>query len=265
MPSIEKFATFILFLVLIAYILSLLLVREYPQNLFFNLLKVAFSASLVGAIADTYAVFGLFHNLGPHTNILLKRRQALTEKVVEWVGEFLLSKEELLKELNKVNIQSFINHIDEEQLKLELEGFFINFFTNEFKKREKLLYEENSFLLKRLGAYLIKNFLEPAILNFIREEVPKVVENFFQDLKGDTYLNKRVNNYIKDILLKFVQENHEKLKEIARRRLEKLSDEEFVKSLKQASWRELQWIRINGTLLGFIIGLFLGILEVVFR
>ena len=265
MPTIEKFATFMLFAVLFIYLLFLFLVYEYPHNLIFKLLKIAFSASLVGAIADTYAVFGLFHNLGPHTNVLLKKRKELTEKVVEWVGEFLLSKEELLKELNKLNIERIISYIDEQQLKLEIEGFLIRFFIEEFKKREKLLYEENSFILKRLGSYLIKNLLEPAVFKFIQEEVPIIVDKFFKDLKDDTYLKRRINNYIKSILITFIQENHEKIKEIARNKLESLTDEEFIKSLKQASWKELQWIRINGTLLGFVIGLFLGVLEVFFK
>jgi len=251
-PLIEKVATGVLFLSLLSYVTFLLLSQKYPQCFIFNLLKIAFSASLVGAIADTYAVFGLFHNLGPHTDILRKRRKELTEKTVKLVGEFLLSKDELLKELSHLNIEKIIENLDEEKQKETLKKVLIQLV-------EKRLENKNSGIFSTL-----LSFINIPLNQFINKEISNLVDKLFEEVRKNQELKEHIENHIKETLANFLKDNHEKIKDFIRRRLAQLSDEEFIQALKSASWKELQWIRINGALLGFIVGLILGILENVF-
>jgi uncharacterized membrane-anchored protein YjiN (DUF445 family) len=49
--------------------------------------------------------------------------------------------------------------------------------------------------------------------------------------------------------------------DLIRKRLESIDDDEFVEAVKKASWDELQWIRLNGALLGFTIGFLVGVMD----
>ena len=66
--------------ILIFLILSLLTViytsSKYPDLTIIKILKSGIEASLVGFIADSYAVYGLFYKLGPHTNLILRKRKS---------------------------------------------------------------------------------------------------------------------------------------------------------------------------------------------
>ncbi|EDP73582.1 DUF445 family protein [Hydrogenivirga sp. 128-5-R1-1] len=63
--------------------------------------------------------------------------------------------------------------------------------------------------------------------------------------------------------MKLIEEKHSYLLELIKNRIDSVPDEEFIKAVKKASWDELQWIRVNGTILGFCIGILLGIFQLI--
>jgi len=249
-PLLEKVATLVLIFVSLFYCVFLILSLKFPQSIIVKLLKIAFSASLVGAIADTYAVFGLFHDLGPHTNVLKKRRKELTDKTVEFVGDFLLSKEELLKEIENLDVQSLLKHLDGEEQREVLKQVLISLFEKRLKEKDFGVFSS------------LLSFVNAPLSQLIAKEVTKLVDGLFEEVKTNPEIKEVLSNHIKKILAELLYENHDKVKESVKKKLESLSDEEFLKALKSVSWKELQWIRINGTVLGFVVGLVLGVLEI---
>jgi hypothetical protein len=48
---------------------------KYPEITILKILKFGLEASFVGFIADSYAIYGLFYKLGPHTKIILRKEK----------------------------------------------------------------------------------------------------------------------------------------------------------------------------------------------
>lgn len=276
--SMEARATFFLILVFILFLSCHFLLMLFPHQIFLIILKTGFEAATVGAIADTYAVFGLFHKIGPHTDILRRKRREITEKTIELVVNFLLSKEHLKRELEIYDFRSLFQHFDEEKLK--------NYFKEELLKiienwqinlpqgaLEKFLQKLPGGILRDIAIELfvdkdkirkeLQEEIKKFLLQFAREDFERIFEEIFRRLKEDAVLAQRVNKVVQEALPKIIESHHGLLEELIFKRLNELSDEEFVRIVKTASWDELQWIRINGTVLGFLIGLLLGVIQVV--
>ena len=79
-----------------------------------TLLTAFFDASLVGALADWFAVSALFrHPLGiplPHTNILAKNREAIAEAVPRFLGSFV-KEETIAAELASVDFAGKVEQV----------------------------------------------------------------------------------------------------------------------------------------------------------
>ncbi len=228
------------FLILIIVILCTIffyLSKLYPDNKIFFVLKYTFEASLIGAIADTYAIFGLFYRIGPHTDILRKKKKDLIEKIKIFVGEFLFNSEFLDKELDKVSIE-IGEYLDNEDLK------------------EQLIKILSSNLRKILEKYKYLKFL-----NIIISEISyKIADILIKKLKK----SEKINTIGKDLIKSVIIDNHNLIIELIEKRLNSISNDEFIETIKNSSWYELQWIRINGTILGSLIGLFFGFINLYF-
>lgn len=263
---------------LIVCILIFLMGVTYCSNLyphpFLKILKTALEASLVGALADSYAVFGLFHRIGPHTDLLRRKRKELTERVVHFVSTFLFDREILRRELEKFDLSQIFINIDreklvpflEENLRQLLEEFLDVILKNRNWK-EQFSYSTFTefFLLVETIVEAIRRTIKNALLNYLNEKIPIVVEMIVYKFDNDHELQNRVKDFIFEELVRFLEKNHGMIEDIARRRLSEISDEEYLLLLKQASWDELQWIRLNGTILGFMIGLAMGLVNEIIR
>lgn len=230
MINFSSMVNLIIFFNFVMSIIFLYFSYKFPDLYVLKILKFAFEASLVGAIADSYAVFGLFYKIGPHTQIIINKKSELIEKVKLFVGEFLFEKDFLEKELSGVDV---------EILKI-----------SDIKKlKDKLIPS----ILKKAKKYKIANSLINIILS---ELIDKVIELVI--LK----FNQQINNKGKDIIKNVIIENHDVILELIDKRLKSIEDKEFVDIIKNSCWDELQWIRLNGCLLGWIIGVFIGIFNI---
>ncbi len=232
--NLYYFLNILIFFNLFFTILFLFLTLKFPEIIWLKLLKFTFEASLVGSIADTYAIFGLFYKLGPHTNIIIGKKDVLIEKIKLFVGDFLLNKDFLEKELEKVDINLF-EYVDETLF------------------REKL----SDVLMRNIKKIKIPQ----QILSIITKEI---IDKIIQLLHKNETIKSKINYRGKKIIKNIIIENHTLLLDLIEKRLKGIDDREFVNIIKQTTWNELQWIRLNGTILGGLIGLFLGILNMVF-
>ncbi len=216
---------------IIAILFCLFLILRYfsfihPEAKLYLLLKYIVEASLIGAIADTYAVFGLFYKIGPHTDILRRKKDDIIEKVKKFVSEFLFSKKFLDEELDKLDVEIFSN--------LENKEF-------------------SQILKENIKKHLTKKFGN----RFIDEICDIVVKALITILAK----SKKVENLTKKLIKEIIIQNHNLIEELIEKRLNEIEDEEFINILKKSSWDELQWIRINGIVLGSIIGLIIGLVN----
>lgn len=72
--------------------------------------------------------------------------------------------------------------------------------------------------------------------------------------------NDRVRHVIGDLLAR----HHDRIASIVEDNLNRMSPEEIKTQFKQRTYDDMQWIRVNGAVAGFVIGVIIGLLRVVF-
>ncbi|GKU28583.1 DUF445 domain-containing protein [Clostridium folliculivorans] len=123
----------------------------------------------------------------------------------------------------------------------------------------------NDFLLKILQS------LEIQILDFINddkiveEKILPVLEKLINDMSKEDELVENIDQYIRSQISNYINKNHEKIGVLVKENIEKLDTETLIDLIEDKVGDDLQWIRINGAVCGFLIGLVLGGIKLMVR
>ncbi len=66
------------------------------------------------------------------------------------------------------------------------------------------------------------------------------------------------NRYIRRYMVQWIEQNYGLLRTLLQKNADRTSDHAFLETIETHIGHELQWIRVNGALCGFVVGLFLG-------
>lgn len=66
-----------------------------------------------------------------------------------------------------------------------------------------------------------------------------------------------IENWIQKQIIHLVEENHSKIGQLVQENLDKLDNETLIHMMENKIGTDLQWIRVNGAVCGFIIGILL--------
>ena len=97
-----------------------------------------------------------------------------------------------------------------------------------------------------------EEFMETKVIPFILQLVEKIEEN---GEKIDPWIVQQISN--------FIENNHDQIGNLVKENLDKLDNETLVDMIENNVGKDLQWIRVNGAVCGFIIGLFLSGIQLV--
>ncbi|SDD60876.1 DUF445 domain-containing protein [Sporomusa acidovorans] len=78
--------------------------------------------------------------------------------------------------------------------------------------------------------------------------------SYWRQFKENSLLQSQAEDYIKMLVLKVVDREHALIGEIASRALNKLSDEALNRFIEDKAGEDLDWIRINGVIIGGLVG-----------
>ncbi|WP_315071989.1 DUF445 domain-containing protein [uncultured Clostridium sp.] len=101
------------------------------------------------------------------------------------------------------------------------------------------------------------NYIEKIMLPSIDKAIEKVLSNVELIDKLEEYIQGQTSEYINN--------NHEKIGKLVKENIEKIDTKTLIELIEYKVGDDLQWIRVNGAICGFFIGLILGIIRVVFR
>ena len=65
--------------------------------------------------------------------------------------------------------------------------------------------------------------------------------------------------------MKLVENNHSKIGKLVQENLDKLDDKTLIEMIENNVGKDLQWIRVNGAVCGFMIGLVLEGIKAIMR
>jgi uncharacterized membrane-anchored protein YjiN (DUF445 family) len=96
-----------------------------------------------------------------------------------------------------------------------------------------------------------------------RRVVDRYVEILVATLKSDPNLQERIDRAIKEAIIIFIEKNHTVIGDMVRTSLDpgRLSDSQMVAEIEEKVGDDLQFIRLNGAVVGWFIGLALGTLK----
>jgi uncharacterized membrane-anchored protein YjiN (DUF445 family) len=154
--------------------------------------------------------------------------------------------------------------------------FHINTKLQSIKSDEGLLQELNS-LKDQIGSEWEP---EEKIIHLLEELKQKAVEyiedtQFFEGyllpqmryalttLKEDEEKVEAMETWIKKQISIFVEKNHSKVGKLVEENLEKLDNKTLIEMVENNVGKDLQWIRVNGAVCGFLIGLVLVGLQLI--
>ncbi|OPD58802.1 DUF445 domain-containing protein [Bacillus anthracis] len=188
-------------------------------------------------------------------------------------------------------LKSFMNIVDEDKIGGILQKFIISNInslqdadnsTRQLilaKIRQEIInVKENEALLQELenwkekwianwdGTEKIKEMLEQVqqrAVTFVNNEkfADKYVIPFLQTqmnkIKEDEQTVQKIEEWLQKQVVKLVENNHSKIGKLVQENLDKLDDKTLIEMIENNVGKDLQWIRVNGAVCGFMIGLVL--------
>ncbi|ABS21741.1 DUF445 domain-containing protein [Bacillus cytotoxicus] len=186
-------------------------------------------------------------------------------------------------------LKSFLNIVDEEKIGNILQKFVISNIhslqnphnrTRQLiimKMREEFVQvKENEAVLQELqkwketwianwnAAEKIKELLDQVqerAVTFIKKEeftdqylLPFMMKQL-NKIKEDAEVVQKMENWLQKQIVKLVENNHSKIGQLVQENLDKLDDQTLITMIEKNVGKDLQWIRVNGAVCGFVIGL----------
>jgi uncharacterized membrane-anchored protein YjiN (DUF445 family) len=110
--------------------------------------------------------------------------------------------------------------------------------------------------------------IQVRVLDFIEKEkvdpyIFPVLERLLNELKNDQTKMGQIEEWIHTQIMDFVEKNHSKIGNLVRENLDMLDNEKLVQLVETNVGKDLQWIRVNGAVCGFFIGLILTVLKII--
>ncbi|EKS8352164.1 MULTISPECIES: DUF445 domain-containing protein [Bacillus] len=144
--------------------------------------------------------------------------------------------------------QEIINVKENEALLQELENWKEKWIAN-WNATDKI--KEMLEQVQQRAVAFINNeeFADKYVIPFLQKQMNKIKEDEQTVQKIEKWLQKQV--------VTLVEKNHSKIGKLVQENLDKLDDKTLIEMIENNVGKDLQWIRVNGAVCGFMIGLVL--------
>jgi uncharacterized membrane-anchored protein YjiN (DUF445 family) len=168
-------------------------------------------------------------------------------------------------------LQEFLDEAKnpESEIRIKIDEYIFNFL-DKVKNSEEMRIKINNMILDFVGKkevqdYIngiwdeiklsITNDLEKGDESSIKKSVSNLIQLFGNGLKEDAIMADKINNFIKNDLLSVLLNNKKVIGDLISSTVKSWDGKEVSKKLELEIGKDLQYIRINGTLVGGLIGL----------
>ncbi|PZE22106.1 DUF445 domain-containing protein [Paenibacillus xerothermodurans] len=186
------------------------------------------------------------------------------EKLGQLIQQFILSGIAGMRDRENPNRQAVLESLrgwlnepeHRSGIAAELEGLKAQL-AEEMQLRGKIMD-----LLVRLQEQAVKSVGQPL---FVDTHVVPFVQRLIQRLENDPELLKRLETGLKEQIARLIEANHHRIGVLIKENIDRFDDETLIELMEDKIGSDLQWIRVNGAVCGFLIGLVLAGLESVLR
>jgi uncharacterized membrane-anchored protein YjiN (DUF445 family) len=154
------------------------------------------------------------------------------------------------------NIQTKLQSLKtDEKFIGELEGW-ISEAVAKWQPKKKILEFLTNMKQKALDFVQAPDFFDDYVFPFLTNTLGR--------LKNDSDIINQIENWLQKHTYNLVEKNHSKIGKLVEENLEKLDDKTLIDMLETNVGKDLQWIRVNGAICGFLIGLVLVSIRILF-
>ncbi|MGG0299947.1 DUF445 domain-containing protein [Bacillus albus] len=149
--------------------------------------------------------------------------------------------------LSKIR-QEIINVKENEALLQELENWKEKWIAN-WNATDKI--KEMLEQVQQRAITFVKNeeFADKYVIPFLQTQMNKI--------KEDEQTVRKIEEWLQKQVVTLVEKNHSKIGKLVQENLDKLDDKTLIEMIENNVGKDLQWIRVNGAVCGFMIGLVL--------
>lgn len=144
--------------------------------------------------------------------------------------------------------QEIINVKENEALLQELENWKEKWIAN-WNATDKIKEMLEQVQQRAVAFVNNEEFADKYVIPFLQKQMNKIKEDEQTVQKIEDWLQKQVMN--------LVEKNHSKIGKLVQENLDKLDDKTLIEMIENNVGKDLQWIRVNGAVCGFMIGLVL--------
>ncbi|WP_264552196.1 DUF445 domain-containing protein [Flavobacterium sp. N2038] len=193
--------------------------------------KVKASTPLLSfGLADKSISEGVFNGLQDFLNEAKKPESAVRLKIDEYIFDFL----------EKVK--------NSEEMRIKINDMILGF----VGKKEVQDYINGIWDEIKVS---ISNDLEKGNESSIKKNIANLIQGFGNGIKEDSVMIDKINNFIKNDLLSVLLNNKKVIGDLISSTVKSWDGKEVSEKLELEIGKDLQYIRINGTLVGGVIGL----------
>ncbi|EEL35244.1 hypothetical protein bcere0019_15890 [Bacillus cereus Rock3-28] len=144
--------------------------------------------------------------------------------------------------------QEIINVKENEALLQELENWKEKWIANwDATDKIKEMLEQ---VQQRAVTFVNKEeFADTYVIPFLQTQMNKI--------KEDEVMVQKIEDWLQKQVVTLVEKNHSKIGKLVQENLDKLDDKTLIEMIENNVGKDLQWIRVNGAVCGFMIGLIL--------
>ncbi|MDG0948562.1 DUF445 domain-containing protein [Bacillus paranthracis] len=144
--------------------------------------------------------------------------------------------------------QEIINVKENEALLQELEKWKEKWIAN-WDGTEKIKELLEQVQQKAVAFVNNEEFADKYVIPFLQKQMNKI--------KDDEVTVQKIEDWLQKQVVKLVENNHSKIGKLVQENLDKLDDKTLIEMIENNVGKDLQWIRVNGAVCGFMIGLVL--------
>ncbi|MFB5564504.1 DUF445 domain-containing protein [Bacillus cereus] len=144
--------------------------------------------------------------------------------------------------------QEIINVKENEALLQELENWKEKWIAN-WNATDKIKEMLEQVQQRAVAFVNNEEFADKYVIPFLQKQMNKI--------KQDEQTVQKIEDWLQKQVVSLVEKNHSKIGKLVQENLDKLDDKALIEMIENNVGKDLQWIRVNGAVCGFMIGLVL--------
>lgn len=191
------------------------------------------------------------------------RNMLSEEKIGNMIQSFILNGTSSLRNTDNANRKALLSYVQKQLYSL--------------KENEKLEEEMENWKARIIHEWDLSETISALLLQLKEKFVSFIQSGEFMDtfllpvlthaidkLKADQATMDRIESVIQDKIAQLIEDNHSKIGKLVQENLDRMDNETLIEMIEEKIGNDLQWIRVNGAVCGFLIGVVLVGVKAIF-